>query len=491
MEHGWTNRTGRLVVSADRRRLAFDDGEPFLYLGDTGWSVFQRLTREEAEDYLRTRSRQGFTVIQAVALAEMDGLRAPNRYGHLPLVDCDPTRPDPSGYWDYVDWVIECAARHGLYVALLPTWGDKVVLKWGAGPVVFTPDNAAAYGRWLGKRYARADNLLWVLGGDRYASPAHEEAGKAWGRSVQGDDCPADDGAALHGSSAASETTPDVLDVWRSLARGLQEGDGGKHLITYHPQGPGSSADAFHEEPWLAFDMLQTGHACGVDNPLSYRMVEHTRALQPTKPVLDGEPRYESIHFLQPDAPPGWYDDADTRQAAYWSLLAGACGQTYGCHGIWNFEREPPPLPEEMQCKTGRKSVALDWRSSLELPGARQFALVRKLLEAIDWFAGKPCKPFVEMGGKKPAEAFTALACPDCLAVYFPWRAFGRIRSDFVRPEWTHGLWLNPATGDAEPGPGRDVCTSEGVCHAARGDRVLLLGSPETLARIEDRFGQE
>jgi Protein of unknown function (DUF4038) len=27
-------------------------------------------------------------------------------------------------------------------------------------------------------------------------------------------------------------------------------------------------------------------------------------------------------------------DDYDARQAAYWSLLAGACGHTYGNHSI-------------------------------------------------------------------------------------------------------------------------------------------------------------
>src|SRR5690606_33635541 len=109
-------------------------------------------TREESARYLADRAKKGFTVIQAVALAEIDGLTRPNAYGHLPLQDNDPARPlDP--YFLHVDWVIDEAARLGLHVALLPTWGDKWNQKWGRGPQVFTPENARTYGRFLGERY--------------------------------------------------------------------------------------------------------------------------------------------------------------------------------------------------------------------------------------------------------------------------------------------------------------------------------------------------
>jgi hypothetical protein len=30
------------------------------------------------------------------------------------------------------------------------------------------------------------------------------------------------------------------------------------------------------------------------------------------------------------------FDDYDVRQAAYWSLLAGACGHTYGNNNVWS-----------------------------------------------------------------------------------------------------------------------------------------------------------
>ena len=84
----------RLKVSGNNRFLVYEDGKPFFYLGDTAWELFHRLNREEADAYLTDRARKNFTVIQAVAIGELDGHMAGNAYGHLPLVDLDPARPD-------------------------------------------------------------------------------------------------------------------------------------------------------------------------------------------------------------------------------------------------------------------------------------------------------------------------------------------------------------------------------------------------------------
>ena len=127
----------RLKVSDNKRFLVQDDGKPFFYLGDTAWELFHRLTREEAAAYLKLRAEQRFTVIQAVALAEFDGLTEPDAYGSLPLVDLDPTRPavtpgaDPRNpkqydYWDHVEYIVDEANRQGLYIGMLPSWGAWV-----------------------------------------------------------------------------------------------------------------------------------------------------------------------------------------------------------------------------------------------------------------------------------------------------------------------------------------------------------------------------
>ncbi len=125
----------RLQVSQNQRYLQDQHGEPFFYLGDTAWELFHRLDRESADNYLKDRAEKGFTVVQAVALAELDGLDDPNPYGHRPLIDHDPSKPDvqegpANDYWDHVDYIIHQANALGIVVGLLPTWGDKWNKKW-------------------------------------------------------------------------------------------------------------------------------------------------------------------------------------------------------------------------------------------------------------------------------------------------------------------------------------------------------------------------
>ena len=85
---------GKLKVSENKRFLVFEDGTPFYYLGDTGWELFHRLNKDETEKYLENRRAKGFTVIQAVALAELDGLNTPNAEGNKPLIGNDPLKPN-------------------------------------------------------------------------------------------------------------------------------------------------------------------------------------------------------------------------------------------------------------------------------------------------------------------------------------------------------------------------------------------------------------
>jgi hypothetical protein len=326
-----------LTLSEDRRYLVRPDRTPFFYLGDTCWELFHRTDRAEADLYLTQRAELGFTVIQCVVLSERDGLRSPNAYGDLPLHDLDPTRPNER-YFEHVDYIVDRAAELGLFVGMLPTWGDKVGPKyWGVGPKVFTPEDARTYGGFLGRRY-RDRPIIWILGGDRPA-----------------------------------KTNP-LRAVWRAMAEGLREGDRGRHLMTYHPMG-GQSCSAYWppDEPWLDFHMIQSGHSRR--NAANYEMVAADRALTPTKPTLDGEPCYENhpIAFKQGT---GRFGEHDVRQAAYWGLLAGACGHTYGCHDIWQL------------WQPGRAPVTFartPWREALYLPGAMQMKHVRALFESRDF----------------------------------------------------------------------------------------------------------
>ena len=142
----------RLKVSDNRRFLVTQDGRPFFYLADTAWELFHRLDRQQAVQYLTKRAEQKYTAIQAVALAELEGVSVPNAYGDLPLVDKDPTKPavtpgaapdNPQAYdyWDHVEYIVDQANARGLYIAMLPSWG-RWVNSGRSDESLLTPANA-------------------------------------------------------------------------------------------------------------------------------------------------------------------------------------------------------------------------------------------------------------------------------------------------------------------------------------------------------------
>ncbi len=134
------NQLPRIIVHPNGHFLQTEEGRPFFWLGDTAWELIHRTTREECSYYLHTRSLQGFTVIQTVVLAEFNGVTEPSALGEKPFINNDLKRPNDK-YFDRVREIVDEAGADSLYVALLPTWGDKLTAPWGAGPRLFRLDN--------------------------------------------------------------------------------------------------------------------------------------------------------------------------------------------------------------------------------------------------------------------------------------------------------------------------------------------------------------
>ena len=61
----------KLTVSGNGRFIMQEDGKPFFWLGDTGWLLFNRLNKKEAEYYLEVRRQQGFNVIQVMGIHDL------------------------------------------------------------------------------------------------------------------------------------------------------------------------------------------------------------------------------------------------------------------------------------------------------------------------------------------------------------------------------------------------------------------------------------
>jgi hypothetical protein len=403
----------RLKVSDNQRFLVHENGQPFFWLGDTAWELFHRLNREEAERYLQNRADKGYTIIQAVALAELDGLNAPNPYGHRPLVDNDPAQPDvkdgpANDYWDHVDYLVDKANALGLHIGFLPTWGDKWNKKVGEGGV-FTPENAAIYGEWLGKRY-RNHAIVWILGGDR---PIQNDQHK---------------------------------QIIRAMAQGLRRGDGGAHLMTFHPPGGNGSSTWLHEEDWLDFNMRQNGHAAEFTGRYDQTRVDYDRT--PVKPVLDGEPIYED-HPVSFDAKKlGHSNAADVRRPFYWDTFTGAFGHTYGHHSVWQMwapNRGPVNNP------------LMPWFEAVDQPGAGQMQHGKNLLLSRPFLTRIPDDSIIVTdrvptsvpGAGRHRFVATRDEAGSYAMVYVPIGRKFKVRMEVLRGPRVKAWWFNPRDGTA------------------------------------------
>jgi hypothetical protein len=293
--------------------------------------------------------------------------------------------------------VVDRAASLGLYVALVPIWSNSYVKDTGSA---IDEAGAFRYGKYLGGRY-RTKPVLWILGGDYFA-----------------------DG---------------VENIWRSMAAGISEGDGGAHLKTYHPKSPRSSAQWFHADRWLDFNMLQTGHTIWNRN---YDLVAEDWNRTPVKPVVDGEGGYEGIAdgFVEG----GKIEAADVRRIAYCAFFAGAAGYGYGAQGIWQYPGGGD----------SRHGPAPSFRDALELPAGGQLRYLRTLLESRPMFTRIPDQWLIANDYKGTVDRIQACRASDGryayvytatgskLHVRLVDRLYQKVSGKMVR-----AAWFNPRTG--------------------------------------------
>ena len=415
-------------VSPNRRHLVHD-GRPFFYLADTAWKLLTAPTEAEAARYLRTRKEQGFTVIMPVLATERTRGEEGERSAFL---NDDPERYDEE-YFAKVDRIVDAANRMGLWMALLPAWGSYVGGNDRDTPIL-NQTTARAYGRYVGDRY-KDKNVIWVNGGDRIAKDPEHQA------------------------------------VWRALAAGLRDGDpglkNGTRLMTWHPPGlrpdptvSGSSGLWFHDDEWLDFNMLQTGLRFLEEDLCARYVAEYTR--EPTKPYLDGETRYENSrrNFALPPTGPK-IQARHVRQAAYYAMLCGALGHTYGCRDVWSFyvPSEAPPT----------RGVDMHWNDALHLKGAEQLRHWRRLFEEdCPWHRLVPDLPTNTsrggpVGGGRNEGAFVTrgawdgtgnIRTPAAIAhdrsfavIYLPEQMPVWVELSRLEGERIEATWLDPRTG--------------------------------------------
>ncbi|MBV8901747.1 MAG: glycoside hydrolase family 140 protein [Verrucomicrobia bacterium] len=280
-----------LKVDPSNRYLVDQHDVPFLIHGDAPWSLIAALTRAEAERYLQARRSQGFNALLVNLVEHHFGGAdnkngAPfNREGQAPfLAPGDFTRPNEA-YFAHADWVLQRAGKLGFVVFLFPSFTGCPGTEEGWYRELKANDVEACrkYGRYLGRRYAKLKNIVWVAGGDR--------------------------------------NPEDVRAQILALVGGIRELDPDK-LWTADCFRENSAVDQYGDQPWLALNAIYTyqdvpGKCLG-----GYFQ-------QPARPSFLVESHYEDDF--------GRRNGDDTRKQAWLAVLSGACGQFFGNLPVWQF----------------------------------------------------------------------------------------------------------------------------------------------------------
>lgn len=364
----------QLKISENQKYL-MEGNKTFFWLGDTAWLMLQKLTKEEIRMYLRNRKEKGYNVIQTVLAHTIPGEK---HSGSLAPGYKDVTARE---YWEFVDEIVEMAREMGMYLGLLPSWGSVVKNE------ILNMENIERYIHFLGERYQEYPNIIWILGGD-----------------IRGD---------VNYPLFCKEG--EILKSYNP-----------ERIIAYHPFGRTSSSLWFHNEKWLDMNMYQSGHRrydqeflgewddnkaretfFGEDN---WRYVERDHGYEIMKPTLDAEPSYEGIpQGLHNPRNPYW-EEWDVRRYAYWSVLAGACGHTYGNNAIMQFYAEGEEAPAY--------GVREGWKDAVHHAGCAQLKYLKELMEQVDYINGKPDDAMLCFGQKERYHRVSVFAGDDFVICY-------------------------------------------------------------------------
>jgi hypothetical protein len=163
---------GPLAASSDGRRLVSASGTPVLVLGDAAQALIVNLSTAQADTYFAARAEQGFNAawVNVLVTTYTGGREDATTYdGIAPFtqtLSSDPTNttsgfPNET-YFAHVDEIVDTAAAHGIHLFFDP-------IETGGFLDTLSANGLAAareYGRFLGRRYKDANNIVWMSGND-------------------------------------------------------------------------------------------------------------------------------------------------------------------------------------------------------------------------------------------------------------------------------------------------------------------------------------
>jgi hypothetical protein len=477
-----------LEVSVNGRHIQTSDGVPIFLLGDTIWSgphhlyvlsSFSGLIPNDFKLYLNSRQAAGFNLIAFDVLPSSRNERTtPFELAYSP----SPFEGDwfdsalNDDYWRIIDLWLDMLEERGMYAWMLPAWAKDVLGSSGDAAQNLNVNNARAYGRQVGERYADRTNIWWVMGGDRQPD------------------------LSVNGQS--------VKAVYDELAAGIAEGINGSPtdfsgiLMSHHPSPTAGTGQTIHGKAWNKANTLQTGHYI-VREP--YSEIVNDWNLSPAKPIYQSEVMYED----RLDGSSTSCDDevryraTDVRRTMWQSVLAGSSVVIYGQNEVHipHYLSDLNAVQESCSGAPDILEFESVWQEMLERPGALDMQHLRNLVwsrahenGSSDFgpFFNRQPDQSVHQGDKSGADLVAGSRSGARYAiVYIPGDASDSIT---VALSWAEGpevelWWYSPRDGLTYDGANRQVSSPFDVVSSSgtktyglptSGDWVLVMDSSNT-----------
>ena len=177
-------------------------------------------------------------------------------------------------------------------------------------------------------------------------------------------------------------------------------------------------------------------HRYGPDN---YKFLQVDYNFTPVKPSFDGEPSYELIPYGLHDTTKPYWQAADVRRYAYWSVFAGGAGHTYGHNSVMQMHK-----PTDKSSAYGSKKF---WYDALNDSGAQQMHYLKDLILSKPYFDRVPDQSLIAGEQGRQYNYIAATRGKDYALLYdYTGRPFG-VNMGKIEGATVKASWFNPRNG--------------------------------------------
>ena len=338
------NYMSPLYVSPNGRYLMDENNTPFMYISETMWHMPQSASRENITwvyEQLNNDTLGGATAVKITILMRTSDGSGPENpidyYGHQAfnggtVPDFNSPKEvagDNNDYWDTVDYIVEEAKNHSLYLMICPIWANYY-FNGHDGTTIINESALRTHSEWFSDRYKDENHLLWMIGGDGYDPPVYGTDHMYFAQAE----------ALVKGKTGCTDcpTHNETSSLWTQV------------LMNHHSHPDNFSSDWYGiNESWMQIDGAYAGKnfeiwpAYNLENP---------------RPIIETEGY-------------GFWSMTETqtqraRSHQYHHYLAGGRGFEHMNEYVWDF--------------TG------DWETRLTVPERVQFTIMKSTFESIAWY---------------------------------------------------------------------------------------------------------